>query len=193
MRISEISRKTAETDISVRLCIDGEGKYSIESGVGFFDHMLSSFSKHSGFDLDVKCTGDTYVDFHHTVEDVGIVLGKAVKECLGDCKGIERFAYAMIPMDEALVISAVDVSGRGGAYITLDLQSNRVGDFDTELVYDFFESFAKEAGITLHIKQERGRNTHHIIEATFKSVARSLKYALRITSQGVPSTKGVIQ
>lgn len=192
MRSAEINRITNETDIKLKLCLEG-GDISVSTGIGFFDHMLVSFAKHSGFGLSLMANGDIYVDPHHTVEDVGIVLGKALSEALGDCKGIERFAFTIVPMDEALVMSSIDISGRGGAYLYFDLPTNKVGEFDTELVYDFFEALARNANITLHIKQERGRNSHHIIEASFKSVARSLKAAVKIVSDDIPSSKGVLK
>ena len=195
MRTSEIKRKTAETDIVLALNLDGTGKSEISTGVGFLDHMLTLFAKHGRFDLAVKCVGDTDVDFHHTTEDVGIVLGKAFAEALGDKKGIVRYGNMLLPMDEALILSAVDISGRGGFYSGLSIPTEKVGDFDTELVKEFFVAFALNAGLTLHIRQPAGENSHHIIEGAFKSVARSLAQAVKIDEQfadEIPSTKGVL-
>ncbi len=192
MRKSEIKRKTGETDISLSLCLDGSGVSVAESGNGFMDHMLSIFAKHSGFDLRVMCSGDVGVDFHHSAEDIGICLGTAFREALGDCAGIERYGSVVLPMDEALVMTAADISGRGFSDIRLDIPSRRVGDFDTELVAEFFSAFAREGGITLHIRQLAGLNSHHIIECAFKSCARALREAVAITGGGIPSTKGVI-
>ncbi len=193
MRQANIARKTAETDILLSLDLDGKGDYDINTGCGFLDHMLCLFSKHSGFDLKVTCKGDTYVDDHHTVEDVGICLGMALKEALGDKKGICRYGFMILPMDEALILSAVDISGR--AYLRYDLSPacEKVGSFDTELIEEFFLAFTRCAEITLHIKKIDGKNTHHIIEGGFKSVARSLKEAAAIDEKhkdDLPSTKG---
>ncbi len=193
MRQANIARKTAETDILLSLDLDGKGEYDINTGCGFLDHMLCLFSKHSGFDLKVTCKGDTYVDDHHTVEDVGICLGMALKEALGDKKGICRYGFMILPMDEALILSAVDISGR--AYLRYDLSPTceKVGSFDTELIEEFFLAFTRCAEITLHIKKIDGKNTHHIIEGGFKSVARSLKEAAAIDEKhkdDLPSTKG---
>ena len=195
MRTSEIKRKTAETDICLALDLDGTGNSEISTGVGFLDHMLTLFARHGRFDLAVKCAGDTNVDFHHTTEDVGIVLGKAFAEALGDRKGIVRYGSAILPMDEALILSAVDISGRGGFYSELDIPTEKVGDFDTELVKEFFVAFALNAGLTLHVRQPAGENSHHIIEGAFKSVARSLAQAVKIDERfadEIPSTKGVL-
>jgi imidazoleglycerol-phosphate dehydratase len=195
MRVSEIKRTTAETDIYIKLNLDGTGKSDISTGVGFLDHMLVLFSKHARFDLEVKCKGDTFVDDHHTCEDIGIALGKAVFEALGDKKGIVRYGNMILPMDEALILSAVDISGRGMLVISLEILAQKVGSFDTELVEEFFRAFAVNAGITLHIKQIFGKNSHHIIEGAFKSVARSLSQAVSIDekfSSDIPSTKGVL-
>ena len=195
MRISEINRKTTETDINLRLNIDGTGISKINSGCGFFDHMLTLFSKHSRFDLELNCVGDTQVDYHHTVEDIGIVLGKALKEGLGEMRGITRYGSFILPMDESLILSAIDISGRSHLEYELNIPSFKVGDFDTELVREFFEAFTRNAGITLHIKQLSGSNSHHIIEAAFKSVARSLRIAASIDKEfknDIPSTKGVL-
>ena len=195
MRTSSINRNTAETQINLALSLDGKGKGSINTGCGFLDHMLTLFSKHSRFDLDVTCNGDVYVDFHHTAEDIGISLGKAFAEALGDKKGIVRYADTTLPMDETLILSAVDISGR--AYLSYDAQcmTSKVGDFDTELSEEFWMAFVREAGITLHIRKLSGTNSHHIIEGVFKSVARTLRKATRIDPElegEIPSTKGVI-
>ena len=195
MRTSTISRATAETDICLSLCLDGTGEGTIDTGVGFLDHMLTLFKNHGRFDLTVSCKGDTYVDAHHTTEDIAICLGRAFAEALGDKRGITRYGDTTLPMDEALLLSAVDISGRGCYVSALSLPSPRVGDFDTELVDDFFEAFAHNAGLSLHIRQLSGRNTHHIIEGAFKSVARSLRKAVAIDPAlggEVPSTKGVL-
>ena len=195
MRKSEINRKTAETDISLKLDIDGMGENKIDTGCGFLDHMLTLFSRHGGFDLELKCVGDTNVDYHHTVEDIGIVLGKALKEALGEMRGIKRYGSFILPMDESLILSAVDISGRSYLGFKLNIPTQRVGDFDTELVREFFEAFVRNANITLHISQLEGYNSHHIIEGAFKSVARSLKDAVAIEERfknQIPSTKGVL-
>ncbi len=195
MRASEIKRKTAETDITLKLCLDGTGKSAIDTGCGFLDHMLTLFSKHSHFDLDVKCKGDTRVDYHHTVEDVGICLGKAFLEAIGDKKGIVRYADKTIPMDESLVLVAVDVSGRDYLGYSLDIPSYRVGDFDTELCEEFMLAFVRESKITMHVRKLAGENSHHIIECAFKAMGRALSAAVAIDAafaNEVPSTKGVI-
>lgn len=195
MRTAEISRKTAETDITLKLDIDGKGSSVIKTGCGFFDHMLTLFSKHGRFDLEVECIGDTYVDYHHTVEDIGIVLGKAFCQALGEKRGIVRYGNFILPMDETLILSAVDVSGRAYLGYSLNIPTQKVGDFDTELVEEFFTAFCNNAGLNLHIRQLAGSNSHHIIEGTFKSVARSLKAAVMIDkafSDEIPSTKGVL-
>lgn len=195
MRKSEINRKTAETDISLKLNIDGMGENKIDTGCGFLDHMLTLFSRHGGFDLELKCIGDTNVDYHHTVEDIGIVLGKALHEALGEMRGIKRYGSFILPMDESLILSAVDISGRSYLGFRLNIPTQRVGDFDTELVREFFEAFVRNANITLHISQLEGYNSHHIIEGAFKSVARSLKEAVAIEERfknQIPSTKGVL-
>ena len=195
MRIADIKRKTAETDIALSLNLDGSGKGIIDTGCGFLDHMLTLFSKHAHYDLSVKCVGDTNVDYHHTVEDIGICLGKAFNECLGDKKGICRYGDKTIPMDEALILCAVDISGRDYLGYALDIPAYRVGDFDTELVQEFFMAFVREAKITLHIRQICGVNSHHIIEGAFKAFARALSYATSIDEkfkEEIPSTKGVI-
>lgn len=195
MRNAVIDRKTAETDISLKLNLDGKGEYKIDTGCGFLDHMLCLFSKHSGFDLEVKCVGDTNVDYHHTVEDIAICLGDAFKTALGDMKGIVRYGSTILPMDEALILTAVDISGRSYLKFGLDIPTYRVGDFDTELVLEFFEAFVRHANVTLHLKQLDGTNAHHIIEGTFKSFARTLKAAAMIDKNNpdsIPSTKGVL-
>jgi imidazoleglycerol-phosphate dehydratase len=195
MRISEINRKTKETDIKLTLNIDGTGNSNINTGVGFFDHMLTLFASHGMFDLDVVCKGDLEVDAHHTVEDVGICLGKAFAEALGDMKGIKRYADKIIPMDESLVLTAIDISGRPHLSLDLEVPAKRVGNFDTELVGEFFVSFVRNAKLTLHINKLAGRNTHHIIEGCFKAFGRALDEATMIDPrrEGVlPSTKGVL-
>ena len=195
MRIADIKRKTAETDIALSLNLDGSGKGIIDTGCGFLDHMLTLFSKHAHYDLSVKCVGDTNVDYHHTAEDIGICLGKAFSEALSDKKGICRYGDKTIPMDEALILCAVDISGRDYLGYALDIPAYKVGDFDTELVQEFFMAFVREAKITLHIRQICGVNSHHIIEGAFKAVARALSYATSIDEkfkEEIPSTKGVI-
>jgi imidazoleglycerol-phosphate dehydratase len=195
MRIAEINRKTNETDISLKLNLDGSGKSEIKTGCGFLDHMLTLFASHARFDLSITCKGDTYVDYHHTVEDIGIALGQALKEALGDKRGIIRYGSMLLPMDEALIQTAVDISGRDYLSFGLSIPAEKVGDFDTELVEEFFLSLVRNSGITLHINQLAGKNSHHIIEGTFKSVARALKQAVAIDSANadeIPSTKGVL-
>jgi imidazoleglycerol-phosphate dehydratase len=195
MRTANIVRKTAETDISLSICLDGKGESDIQTGCGFLDHMLILFAKHGRFDLTVRCVGDTHVDYHHTVEDIGICLGKAFYEALGNKKGIIRYGNMILPMDETVILSAVDISGRGGFYPVLNIPTQKVGDFDTELCQEFWIAFARDAGITLHIQQLAGANSHHIIEGVFKSVARSLKAAVAIDpafADEVPSTKGIL-
>ena len=195
MRTAEITRETSETDIFVRLELEGKGESNIDTGCGFLDHMLELFARHGRFNLTVTCHGDIHVDYHHTVEDVGICLGQAFAKTLGDKKGIRRYADTILPMDEALVLSAVDISGRGGCYYDMELPTERVGDFDTELDEEFWIAFARHAGITLHLRKLAGRNTHHILEAGFKSMARSLKVAVSIDpdyADEIPSTKGTL-
>lgn len=195
MRTAEISRKTAETDISLKLNLDGKGNSLIKTGCGFLDHMLTLFAKHGRFDLEVECVGDTYVDYHHTVEDIGIVLGKAFCQALGEKRGIVRYGNFILPMDETLILSAVDISGRAYLGYSLNIPTQKVGDFDTELVEEFFIAFCNNAALNLHIRQLAGSNSHHIIEGTFKSVARSLKVAVAVDeafSNEIPSTKGVL-
>lgn len=195
MRLQTIERNTLETQIKLSLNLDGTGKSEIKTGCGFLDHMLVLFAKHGRFDLTVYCDGDTYIDDHHTVEDIGIALGQAMREALGDCRGIVRYGNMILPMDETLILSAVDISGRGMLVFNLELTAEKVGTFDTELVEEFFIAFARNANITLHIKQLDGKNIHHIIEGTFKSVARSLGQATAIDlnyKDEIPSTKGVL-
>ncbi len=195
MRQAEIKRKTAETDIELALNLDGEGASVIETGSGFLNHMLTLFSRHGGFDLRVKCVGDINVDYHHTAEDIGICLGEAFKNALGDMRGIVRYGSMLLPMDEALVLTAVDISGRSFLSYKAEIPTEKVGDFDTELVREFFEAFTRKAEMTIHIKQLDGYNSHHIIEGIFKSIARSLKAAVAIDEKNkdkIPSTKGVL-
>ncbi len=193
MRQTTVTRKTAETDISLILNLDGSGIASVDSGCGFLDHMLTLFAKHGGFDLSLACKGDTNVDDHHTVEDIGICLGKALVETLGDKRGINRYGFFILPMDEALILTSLDLSGRSTLCCELELPAQKVGTFDTELVEEFFAALTRSAEMTLHIKQLAGKNTHHIIEGTFKSFARSLKSAVAIDEKNadkIPSTKG---
>ena len=195
MRSATIARKTGETDIALTLNLDGTGVSECKTGCGFLDHMLTLFAKHAHYDLSVSCVGDTYVDYHHTVEDIGICLGKAFAEALGTKCGIRRYGDILLPMDEALILSAVDVSGRGGFYSALSIPAAKVGDFDTELCREFFIAFANNAGVTLHIRQLAGENSHHIIEGAFKALARSLATATSIQENfqsEIPSTKGMI-
>lgn len=195
MRSAEIKRTTAETDIYLDLTLDGEGEAQINTGCGFLNHMLTLFARHSNFDLTVNCKGDIDVDYHHTAEDIGICLGEAFRKALGDMKGITRYAHTILPMDESLILSAVDISGRSFLQYTAEIPTEKVGDFDTELVREFFEAFVRKAEITLHIKQLDGYNSHHIIEGMFKSVARSMKAAVAIDEKNkdkIPSTKGVL-
>lgn len=195
MRIAEISRKTAETDVYVKLNLDGKGECEISTGIGFLDHMLNLFGKHGRFDLVVKCDGDIEVDGHHTTEDIGIALGQAFKEALGDKRGIYRYGSTILPMDEALILTAVDISGRPYLRYRMRIPAPMVGDFDTELLREFVIAFAFNAGITLHIRRLDGVNSHHIIEGTFKSLGRTLKKAVAIDEKAkdeIPSTKGVL-
>lgn len=195
MRKSDIVRKTAETDIELTLVLDGKGESNIDSGCGFLDHMLTLFAKHGGFDLSLSCKGDTEVDYHHSVEDIGICLGKAFAESLGDCRGITRYGDIILPMDEALILCAVDICGRNTLVLRLDIPSQRVGDFDTELVEEFLIAFVREARISLHVRQLEGRNSHHIIEGVFKALGRTLGKAVAIDPKRageIPSTKGTI-
>lgn len=192
MRTASIERVTSETSIRVSLCLDGQGSADIDTGVGFFDHMLDAFVRHGCFDADIRACGDVQVDDHHTVEDVGIVCGRAFRDALGDKEGIRRFATEFVAMDEALVMASVDISGRGQAFYEVEPGVERIGSFDAQLAKEFFVAFAREAGVTLHARLVCGQNGHHIVEATFKACARALRKAVehdpRVT--GVPSTKG---
>ena len=195
MRQATIQRKTAETDISLSLTIEGTGKSDIATGCGFLDHMLTLFARHGRFDLKVRCDGDTYVDDHHTVEDVGICLGDAFAQALGDLRGVYRYGSCTLPMDEALLLTAVDLSGRGMLCCDLQIPTEKVGTFDTELVEEFLLALVRRANLTLHVQQLAGRNSHHIIEGMFKSLGRSLRQAAAIDpafAQEIPSTKGVL-
>ena len=193
MRIAKIDRKTAETDISLSLNLDGTGKSQINTGCGFMDHMLTLFAHHAGFDLEVICKGDTDVDFHHSAEDIGIVLGQAFQAALGDKRGITRYGSFLLPMDEALIMTAVDISGRSCLCYGLEVPTEKIGTFDTELVEEFFLAFTRNCPMSLHIRQLAGKNAHHIVEGAFKSVARSLKAAVALDgSNDIPSTKGVL-
>ena len=195
MRTSTINRQTAETDISLTLNLDGSGASKIDSGCGFLDHMLTLFARHGRFDLTLTCKGDTYVDDHHTVEDIGIVLGQAFAEALGNKKGVCRYGSMILPMDESLILSAVDLSGRAYLRFDLDIPTQKVGSFDTELCREFWIAFARESGITLHIRQITGDNSHHIIEGTFKATARAIAKAVAIDARfasEIPSTKGML-
>ena len=195
MRSAEIRRKTAETDIQLTLDLDGVGKSDIATGCGFLDHMLTLFARHGRFDLTARCWGDTYVDDHHTVEDIGICLGDALRQALGDKRGIARYGSCILPMDEALVLTAVDLSGRGLLCCDLDIPTEKVGTFDTELTEEFLMALARRGDMTVHVRQLAGRNSHHIIEGTFKSLARSLGQAVALDPRSageIPSTKGVL-
>ena len=195
MRTAEIARTTSETDIFVKLTLEGKGNAEIDTATGFLDHMLELFARHGRFDLKVTCNGDIHVDYHHTVEDIGICLGQAFAKALGNKKGIRRYADTILPMDESLILSAVDISGRGGCYYDMDLPTQKVGDFDTELDQEFWIAFAQNANLTLHLRKMAGRNTHHILEGGFKSVARSLRTAVSIDpacANEIPSTKGLL-
>ena len=195
MRTAEIIRKTAETDIRLTLNLDGAGTGEIATGCGFLDHMLTLFARHGRFDLTVSCVGDTQVDDHHTVEDIGICLGDAFAQALGDMRGINRYGNTILPMDEALILTAVDISGRGMLCYGLNIPTEKVGTFDTELVEEFLLAFVRRANVTLHVQQMAGRNSHHIIEGTFKSLARTLRTAVAIDpafADEIPSTKGVL-
>ena len=195
MRKSDISRKTAETDIRLTLTLDGTGKSDIQTGVGFLDHMLTLFARHGAFDLSLSCQGDTNVDDHHSVEDIGIALGEAFREALGEKRGVRRYGDVTLPMDEALILAAVDLSGRGGFYGDLHIPAQKVGTFDTELTEEFFIALSRNGGMTLHIRQLAGQNSHHIIEGAFKAVARALRTAVAVDPDfagEIPSTKGVL-
>ena len=193
MRTYEITRKTAETDISLSLNLDGTGKSTIDTGCGFLNHMLTLFAAHGKFDLTVKCVGDTDVDDHHSAEDIGIVLGQAFQAALGDKRGITRYGSFLLPMDEALILTAVDISGRACLCYGLEIPTQKIGTFDSELVEEFFLGFTRNCPMSLHIRQMAGKNAHHIVEGAFKSVARSLKAAVALDgTNDIPSTKGVL-
>ena len=195
MRTAAISRKTAETEITLSLVLEGSGKTEIASGCGFLNHMLTLFGLHGSFDLILTCQGDTGVDYHHTVEDTGIILGRAFAQALGDCCGITRYGSFLLPMDEALVMTALDISGRAYLGYGLAIPTQKVGDFDTELVQEFLMAMSRNMGLTLHVRQMAGTNSHHIIEATFKSLGRALKQAVAIDEKHaneIPSTKGTL-
>ena len=193
MRVSEITRNTAETKIQLKLNLDGTGKADIDTGVGFLNHMLTLFAAHGKFDLTVKCAGDVEVDDHHSVEDIGICLGQAFQAALGDKRGITRYGSFLLPMDEALILSAVDISGRSCLSYGLDIPTEKIGTFDTELVEEFFLGFTRNCPMSLHLRQLSGTNSHHIVEGAFKSVGRALKAAVSLTgSNEIPSTKGVL-
>jgi len=193
-RIGVVARKTTETDIRLSLGIDGRGQYTVETGIPFLDHMLELFAKHGFFDLTVRASGDLEVDYHHTVEDVGLALGQAVREALGDKKGIRRFGEASVPLDEALVTTVVDLSGRPFFVYDVKIEQAKIGAFDVELIHDFLLALANQAGMNLHVRMASGRNPHHIVEATFKSLARALDQATQRDARvvGVPSTKGIL-
>jgi len=195
MRTAQINRKTSETDITLSLNLDGTGKGTIKTGVGFLDHMLVLFARHGRFDLDIVCRGDTWVDDHHSAEDVGIALGAAFCKALGDKRGIRRYGSMLLPMDEALVLCAADLSGRSCLRLTADIPSQKIGTFDTELVEEFFLAFTRSCGATLHIRQMDGTNSHHIVEAMFKAFGRALQEAVSYDEAArdeIPSTKGVL-
>ena len=195
MRSATITRKTAETDISVKIDLDGTGTYDNQTGVGFFDHMLDQLARHALIDMDIRCSGDLHIDDHHTVEDVGIALGQALAEAVGDKKGIRRYGSCLLPMDDALVRAALDISGRPYLVWNVDMPTAQIKTFDTELVREFFQAFSTHAGLTLHVDALHGINSHHIAEAAFKSVARALRDALEIDprkSDAIPSTKGTL-
>ncbi len=191
MRQADIQRNTAETEITLSLCLEG-GQRDIQTGVGFLDHMLNGFARHGGFGLTVQCRGDSWVDDHHSVEDVGICLGDAFAQALGDLRGVERFGQSILPMDEALILSAVDLSGRGMLCWDVPLPTQKVGSFDTELAKEFWLAFTRRAGCTLHLRKLAGENSHHILEGVFKAAGRSLRDAVKITGDQVPSTKGTL-
>lgn len=195
MRDATINRKTGETDISLALTIDGSGLADLYTPCPFLDHMLNLFTRHGMFDLELKCEGDTYIDYHHTVEDIGIVLGQAFREALGDRAGIRRYGSLLLPMDESLIAAAVDLDGRGTLHFDVPFQSPRVGDFDVELCEEFFRAFVREAGVTIHLMRMAGTNTHHLIEAVFKSFGRALSQACEMDPRsdgGIPSSKGTL-
>ena len=195
MREAEIIRRTAETDIRLSLKLDGTGQSDIDTGCGFLNHMLTLFAKHGRFDLSVKCVGDTDVDDHHSVEDIGICLGQAFSEALGDMGGINRYAHIILPMDEALMLAAVDISGRAHLSYEVDIPTQKIGTFDTELVKEFWLGFVRKANVTLHIRQLAGENSHHIVEGMFKAAARTFRMAVAVDPSlngEIPSTKGVL-
>ena len=195
MRVSEIKRKTAETDVRVKLSLDGKGIFKIDTGCGFLDHMLTLFTAHSGYDLSVNCKGDVQVDYHHTAEDIAICLGDAFYEALGEKVGITRYGDIILPMDESLILAAVDISGREYLGFDVEIPAYKVGEFDTELCEEFFRAFVRHARLTLHIKKLAGTNSHHIIEGVFKAVARVLSKATAINpkkADEIPSTKGAL-
>ena len=196
MRTATIQRTTAETDISLSLNLDGSGKGELNTGIGFLDHMLSLFARHGRFDLAISCKGDTGVDDHHSAEDIGIALGEALKAALGDKRGIRRYGSLMLPMDEALVLCALDLSGRATLRYRASIPSQKIGTFDTELIQEFFLAFTRKAGLTLHLRQLDGENSHHIAEAMFKAFGRALSQAVKIDplyADEIPSTKGVLE
>ncbi len=192
MRLAEKTRSTKETDISVRLDLDGQGKVDVSTGLPFFDHMIEQLGRHGGFDLALTAKGDLEVDAHHTVEDTGIVLGAALAEALGDKAGVRRFASYLLPLDEALIQVALDLSGRPFLVYEVETSPERIGTFDPQLAEEFFRAFVTSAGITLHLKSLSGRNGHHVLEASFKGVARALRDAVRVEGGGIPSTKEVL-
>jgi len=195
MRKSEVTRSTAETNIKLSLNLDGKGKSNIDSGVGFLDHMLELFARHGKFDLEITCKGDTHVDCHHSVEDIGICLGTAFSEALGEARGVFRYSDVTLPMDEALVLCAVDISGRSHLSLDIELPDKSVGVMDTELLEEFLQAFVRKAGLTVHIRMLEGKNAHHILEACFKALARALRAAVKIDeemSDEIPSTKGTL-
>ena len=195
MRTAEITRKTNETDIRLSLNLDGQGESRIWSGVGFLDHMLTQLARHGGMDLELTCTGDTQVDDHHSVEDIGIALGQAFDQALGEKRGVRRYASLCLPMDEALILCAVDLSGRGGYYEELSIPTEKIGAFDTQLVYEFMWAFAANARLTLHLRKLAGRNSHHIVEGAFKALGRALREAAETDPRfrdEIPSTKGML-
>ena len=195
MRSGKIKRKTAETEISVALKLDGTGKYKINTGVGFFDHMLEQLARHSLIDLEIKANGDNHIDDHHTVEDTGIALGQALAQAVGDKVGINRYGWCLLPMDDTLIRTALDLSSRPFLYFDIDLPTEKIGDFDTELVREFFQALSTHAGITLHMEKLHGYNSHHIAEAAFKSFSKSLRVAIEKDPRNLkalPSTKGAL-
>jgi imidazoleglycerol-phosphate dehydratase len=194
VRTGTIQRKTNETDIDIAIDLDGSGHAEISTGVGFFDHMLNHVARHGLLDLTVRATGDLHIDDHHTIEDVGIALGKGLDQALGDRAGIVRYGHAIVPMDEALIACALDISGRGMSFCNLNPQAEKIGDFSTEMVPEFFRAVAHNAGITLHVHQQAGTNSHHIVEGAFKAFGRALAQAVALSDRvtGVPSTKGVL-